>query len=114
LIGANNRPRNPRFSDGENENRMTRHAEKIMKEIWTMAGAKKMWTFQRNAHIIGTCVMGDDADNSVVNKNGRSFDIPNLYICDNSIFPSALSVNPALTIMALALRTADRFLQNRN
>ncbi len=99
------------FSHGENENRMTAHAEKLMREIWTEAGAKKMWTFQRNAHIIGTCVMGDDAADSVVNKNGQSFDIPNLYIADNSIFPSALSVNPALTIMALALRTADRFLE---
>jgi len=101
------------FSHGENENRMTRHAEKLMTEIWTTAGAKKMWTFQRNAHIIGTCVMGTDAENSVVNKNGQSFDIPNLYIADNSIFPSALAVNPALTIMALALRTADVFLKNR-
>jgi choline dehydrogenase-like flavoprotein len=33
-----------------------------------------------------------------------------LYITDNGIFPSALSVNPALTIMALSLRIADRFL----
>jgi len=104
--------RKPRvyFSHGENENRMTAHAEKLMKEIWIEAGAKKMWAFQRNAHIIGTCVMGDDAADSVVNKNGQSFDVSNLYICDNSIFPSALSVNPALTIMALALRTADKFL----
>ncbi|MCA1622759.1 MAG: GMC family oxidoreductase N-terminal domain-containing protein [Acidobacteria bacterium] len=102
------------FSHGDNENRMTRHAEKLMTEIWRKAGARKMWTFQRNAHIIGTCMMGTDAGNSVVNENGQSFDIPNLYIADNSIFPSALSVNPALTIMALALRTADRFLQNRN
>jgi len=99
------------FSHGDNENQMTRHAEKLMKEIWTEAGAKKMWTFQRNAHIIGTCRMGTDADDAVVDENCRSFDIPNLYICDNSIFPSALSVNPALTIMALALRTADVFLK---
>ena len=99
------------FSHGENENRMTAHAEKLMGEIWRAAGAKKTWTFQRNAHIIGTCVMGDDAGDAVVNKNGQSFDVPNLYICDNSIFPSALSVNPALTIMALALRTADVFLE---
>ena len=101
------------FSHGENENRMTAHAERLMKEIWTEAGAQKMWTFQRNAHIIGTCVMGRDADDSVVNKYGRSFDVPNLYISDNSVFPSALSVNPALTIMALALRTADVFLENQ-
>jgi len=100
------------FSHGENENRMTAHAENLMKEIWAEAGARKMWTFQRNAHIIGTCRMGTDAANSVVNQDCRSFDIPNLYICDNSVFPSALSVNPALTIMALALRTADIFLQN--
>jgi choline dehydrogenase-like flavoprotein len=101
------------FSHGENENRMTAHAENLMKEIWREAGALKTWTFQRNAHVIGTCVMGDDAGNSVVDENCQSFDIPNLYICDNSVFPSALSVNPALTIMALALRTADKFLQNR-
>ena len=100
------------FSHGENENRMTAHAEKLMREIWTEAGARKMWTFQRNAHIIGTCRMGTDAADSVVNSENQSFDIPNLYICDNSVFPSALSVNPALTIMALALRTADIFLQN--
>lgn len=99
------------FSHGENENRMTAHAENLMRDIWTAAGAKKMWTYQRNAHVIGTCVMGRDAADSVVNENCQSFDISNLYISDNSIFPSALSVNPALTIMALALRTADKFLE---
>jgi len=101
------------FSHGDNENKMTAHAEKLMGEIWTEAGARKMWTFQRNAHIIGTCVMGTNAADSVVNENCQSFDVPNLYVCDNSVFPSALSVNPALTIMALALRTADKFLQNQ-
>ena len=100
------------FSHGDNEDKMTRHAEKLMREIWTAAGAEKMWTFQRNAHVIGTCVMGASAEDSVVDENGRSFDVPNLYICDNSIFPSALSVNPSLTIIALALRTADKFLEN--
>lgn len=99
------------FSHGENEEKMTAHAERLMREIWARAGARKMWTFQRNAHVIGTCVMGEDAAFAVVNGNGQSFDVPNLYICDNSIFPSALSVNPALTIMALALRTADKFLE---
>jgi choline dehydrogenase-like flavoprotein len=99
------------FSHGENEEKMTAHAERLMREIWTTAGGRRMWAFQRNAHVIGTCVMGEDAADSVVNRNGQSFDVPNLYICDNSIFPSALSVNPALTIMALALRTADKFLE---
>lgn len=101
------------FSHGDNEKKMTAHAEKLMREIWTEAGARKMWTFQRNVHIIGTCVMGTNAADSVVNENCRSFDVPNLYICDNSVFPSSLAVNSALTIMALALRTADKFLENQ-
>ena len=98
------------FSNGENEQRMTAHADKLMREIWSAAGAKNVWAFPRNAHVIGTCRMGADPANAVVNPDGQSFDIPNLYISDNSTFPSALSVNPALTIMALSLRTADRFL----
>ena len=98
------------FSHGENETRLQRHAERLMREIWTVAGARRMWTFHRSAHIIGTCRMGNDASDSVVDENCRSFDVANLFICDNSVFPSALAVNPSLTIMALALRTADRFL----
>ncbi|CAN5328153.1 hypothetical protein BH09BAC4_BH09BAC4_18020 [soil metagenome] len=99
------------FSNGENEKRMTAHADKIMRDIWSAAGARNSWAFPRNAHVIGTCRMGTDSASSVVNPDGQSFDIPNLFISDNSTFPSALSVNPALTIMALSLRTADRFLE---
>ena len=54
--------------------------------------------------------MGADAASAVVDGAGRSYDIDNLWICDNSVFPSALAANPALTIMALSLRTADSFL----
>ncbi len=100
------------FTNGENERRINTHAEKLMREIWSAAGAKDMWTYQRNAHIIGTCRMGESATDAVVNAECRSFDVPNLHICDNSVFPSALAVNPALTIMALSLRTADRFLES--
>ncbi len=99
------------FSFGENELRLTAHAKKIMQEIWSAAGAKDMWSFNRGAHTIGTCRMGISADKAVVNNEGQSFDIPNLFIADNSIFPSALSANPALTIMALSLRIADCFLK---
>lgn len=100
------------FSEGENERRIAAHSEQLMRQIWEYAGAKKMFTYNRNAHTIGTCCMGKSADKAVVNSEGRSFDVPNLYICDNSIFPGSLSANPALTIMALALRIADRFLQD--
>ncbi|MBA2479977.1 MAG: GMC family oxidoreductase [Planctomycetes bacterium] len=99
------------FSNGANERRLTAHAERVMRDIWKRAGARDVWAFPRNAHIIGTCRMGTDAASSVVDSDCRSHDVPNLHICDNSVFPSALAVNPALTIMALSLRTADRYMQ---
>ncbi|PPH46805.1 GMC family oxidoreductase, partial [Rathayibacter sp. AY1E1] len=64
----------------------------------------------RTAHTLGTVRMGTDAGDAVIDADGRSFDVPNLWVCDNSVFPSALIANPALATMALSLRTADRFL----
>lgn len=98
------------FSANENEKQLGAHGERIMKQIWMAAGAKNMFVFQRYAHMIGTCCMGTSEENSVVNADGKSFDVSNLYISDNSIFSGSLSVNPALTIMALALKIADKFL----
>ncbi len=98
------------FSLGENERRMRDHAERVMREIWLAAGARDVWAYRRTAHTIGTCRMGTDPTAAVVDADGRTFEVPGLHVCDNSLFPSALSANPALTIMALALRTADRFL----
>jgi len=52
--------------------------------------------------------MGSRPDNSVVNADCRSWDIPNLWICDGSVFPTVGGANPSLTIQAIACRTADR------
>lgn len=98
------------FSLGEHERRLAAHAEKTMQDIWHAAGARETWVFRRNAHIIGTCRMGDDPRMSVVGADCHSHDVRNLWVVDNSVFPSALAVNPALTIMALSLRAADLFL----
>ena len=51
--------------------------------------------------------MGSDPSTSVVDKFGRTHDIPNLFVCDGSILPTQGSANPGLTIQALAARTAD-------
>lgn len=98
------------FSVGENEKRMSLHSEKVMRRIFEAARAKRIFTYERHAHTIGTCCMGKSGDHAVVNAEGRSFDVPNLYISDNSVFPGSLSANPALTIMAISLRTADIFI----
>jgi choline dehydrogenase-like flavoprotein len=98
------------FTAGENEKALSAHGEALMRDIWVAAGATDIWSYARTAHILGTSRMGNEAEAAVVNAEGRSFDVPNLYVSDASTFPSSLSANPALTIMALALRTADRFL----
>ncbi len=98
------------FTYGPNELAIEAHATQQMTSIWEAAGARDIWSLRRSAHTIGTCRMGTDPANSVVNGVGRSHDVPNLWICDNSVFPSSLAANPALTIMALSLRTAAAFL----
>ena len=96
------------YSMGENERALDRHATRTMRRIVEAAGARDTVVLARTAHTIGTCRMGVDPERSVVDPAGRSHEIDNLWICDNSVFPSALIANPALTIMALSLRTADR------
>jgi len=42
-----------------------------------------------------------------VNDLGQSHDVPNLFVCDTSVFVTSAGVNPTLTAMALSARTAD-------
>lgn len=54
------------------------------------------------AHVLGGCPMGASPDDGVVDRVGRAFGHPGLYIVDGSIIPANLGVNPSLTITALA------------
>jgi choline dehydrogenase-like flavoprotein len=65
----------------------------------------------RPNHELGGCRMGHDPVTSVVNAYCQSHNIPNLFVVDGSVFPSASEKNPTLTIMALAARTADYVLE---
>jgi len=100
------------FSPGSNEEAITRHAVRTMTAIVEAAGGTDVRVLDRTAHTVGTARMGTDAGNSVVDAAGRSWDVPNLWVVDNSVFPSSLIANPALTIMALSLRTADRLIRD--
>jgi choline dehydrogenase-like flavoprotein len=72
------------------------------------AGASRVtWTGLTSTHVQGTCRMGSDPERSVVDADGRSWDVERLYVGDGSVIPRTLSVNPSLTIMALASRLAD-------
>jgi choline dehydrogenase-like flavoprotein len=51
--------------------------------------------------------MGFSPTDSVVDRWCRSWDVPNLFVCDGSVLPTPGAANPALTVAALAARTAD-------
>ena len=63
------------------------------------------------AHQAGTCRFGADPAKSVLDLDCKAHDVDNLYVTDASFFPSIGSVNPTLTIIANALRVADRIAQ---
>lgn len=99
------------FSYHDNDRQIIKHATAKMTEILEAAGGTDAWTADRTAHLLGTCRMGNDRRTSVVNRDCRTHDIPNLFICDGSVFLTSTAVNPSLTIQAIAARTADRIIE---
>ena len=83
------------------------------KNIVEDAGGKVGAGSPRNSfeHMLGTCRMGTDPYESVVDENLKSHDHKNLYVVGGSAFPTAGSTNPTLTIVALALRCGS-YLRN--
>ena len=99
------------FGYHENDKRVIKHAITKMREILAAAGGGDTWAADRTAHLLGTCRMGHDPKASVVNRDCRAHDVPNLFVCDGSVFPTSTAVNPSLTIEAIAARTADRIVE---
>lgn len=64
-----------------------------------------------SAHQMGSCKMGVDPRTSVVNQWGESWEVEGLYLADSSVFPTALGVNPMVTIQAIAYCTAQSVLE---
>lgn len=88
---------------------MIAHALDFMGQALEVIGTRDIWRQEDDTcHLNGTARMGNDPRESVVDTNCRSWDIPNLWICDGSVFPTVGGVNPSLTIQAIACRTADR------
>ena len=121
------RPENRIFYDGSKvtldlvENNMEAHRRLRLKlkQVLSSAGMnpvlleRKLY-FGKNvpiggtAHQCGTARFGDDPQTSVLDTDCRAHDVDNLYVSDASFFPSSAAVNPTLTIIANALRVADK------
>lgn len=66
------------------------------------------------AHQNGTIRFGSNPATSALDMNCKAHDVDNLYVVDGSFFPSSAAINPALTIMANALRVGDHLLERMN
>ncbi|MCR8826361.1 GMC family oxidoreductase [Pseudosulfitobacter koreensis] len=96
------------YAHDDNDRRMRRHARAFMAQMLEAAGGRDLLETSSTAHLMGGCRMGADPETSVTDSDGRTWDVPNLWVCDGSLMPTGGGVNPSMTIMANAARIADR------
>lgn len=101
------------FSYGENDKRLIAHEVETCYQILEAAGGKRAFVIPDTAHLHGGCRMGKDPERSVVNQFCQSHDVPNLFICDASVFVTSGGCNPTETVMAIAARTADHIVAQK-
>jgi choline dehydrogenase-like flavoprotein len=93
---------------GDNDVKLAAAARDKASEMMSASGARKVRIgLNYGAHAMGSCRMGRDPKTSVVNEHCQSHDIPNLFICDTSVFVTGAGVNPTLTAMAIASRASE-------
>jgi choline dehydrogenase-like flavoprotein len=96
------------YSQCDNDRQLMDAARESMERILTAAGAGDVMTIKRYAHLVGGARMAARPEDGVVDADHRVFGVAGLHIVDGSVLPTQGSANPALTIMALAARAADR------
>lgn len=89
---------------------MREHAQASVDEIYDAVGAKRTFRFgpPPATHNLGTCRMAANQRDGVCDEWGQVFGTQNLFVSDGSQFVSSTTANPTLTIVALAIRQADR------
>jgi choline dehydrogenase-like flavoprotein len=106
------------FQWGENELKMWEHSKQLCAELLRAAGGE----FESAAseplmpgwslHETGTCRMGSDPKQSVTNSFGQTHDVPNLHVCDASVFVTPTDKTTTISIMAFTLRSCERLIEN--
>ena len=106
------------FQWGPNELLMWEHSKQVMIDLFSAMGGE-LWGADvepnrpgTSLHETGVCRFGNDPKTSVTNKWAQTHDVPNLYICDASIFPSCTDKTTTMPIIAFTMRTCDRMLEN--
>ncbi|HWN86689.1 MAG TPA: GMC oxidoreductase, partial [Vicinamibacterales bacterium] len=86
---------------------LVRETKRILKRLGFWIVMTHSHKSRNTTHQCGTLVFGTDPKTSVLDTYCRAHDVENLFVVDASFFPSSAAVNPALTIVAQALRVAE-------
>jgi choline dehydrogenase-like flavoprotein len=97
------------YRDHPDDMRMMGFLREQALQILDAAGALQRWGFPLEeqtfgVHLLGTCRMGNDPRTSVIDRNHRTHDVPNLFLCDGSSFVTSGRGQPTETIAALGFR----------
>ncbi len=96
------------YTLSDNDKANMAYSTQVITDILHAADAQDVLTIQRFAHLIGGARMGTSPERSVVDADHRIWGVPNVFLTDGSVCPTQGAANPALTIMALASRLAER------
>jgi len=106
------------FQWGPNELLMWEHSKQVCADILRTAGAE-IWGMgdqpERagySLHETGVCRFGNDPKKFVTNRFGQTHDVPNLYVCDASVFPFCTDKTTTISILAFTLRTCEHLIEN--
>jgi choline dehydrogenase-like flavoprotein len=106
------------FEWDENVLTMWEHSKQVCAEVLRAAGGEVEgfgdapeipgWSL----HETGTCRMGNDPEHFVTNRFGQAHDVPNLYVCDASVFLNCTDKTTTISILAFSLRTSEHLIEN--
>jgi choline dehydrogenase-like flavoprotein len=106
-----------RFEWDANTLKMWEHAKQVCAEVIRAAGGEYTGSAARpeppgfSLHETGTCRMGHDPKRFVTNAFGQTHDVPNLYVCDASVFLECTDKTTTLSILAFALRSCEHLME---
>jgi choline dehydrogenase-like flavoprotein len=90
--------------------RLVREMKRVLRRLGFWVVVAHSHRSKNTTHQCGTLVFGTDPRTSVLDPFCRTHDVSNLFVVDASFFPSSAAVNPALTIVAQALRVAEHII----